>query len=386
MNKIFAGMLLIFLNFHIDAGTVRVGLIPTFLGYLIMHAGLSEIERFSSKFSGAKPLVLVMLVYSTILYIMDLHGLWASDIQPAIIVLSLISMAMSLYISFSIVMGIVNIEKSGQIDINATQLYGAWQLLALFHVIGYVVFFTPLAGIILIVIGFIVGLYYLAVFNRTRGLFYTNYLAISSNPPDEVVMHNSNYKPVIYISLVIIVAVAGLLVMRGHNFAEYRTISPSGEIRVFFNPNAQTLEIRHRHRRGSRHFYSGVNNPEFIWSPCGEKLAVNMYNTPHRNRQSSIITAHPGNHLTSVVTPSRWFIEDRHEETRVDVDLFEFEFFGLGNFFHERVEAIEWIDNETLRYRFSWPTGIIGQYMMGQFVWHYPTWTITQLEHHLSYH
>ena len=55
MRNIFVGLLFIFLDFNLDFGTTRVGLIPDFIGYIMVFQGLKELIFLSEHFAKAKP-------------------------------------------------------------------------------------------------------------------------------------------------------------------------------------------------------------------------------------------------------------------------------------------------------------------------------------------
>ena len=51
MSKIFTGMIFIFINFHINVGAVRVGLIPNFIGLsLLLMISKNEVVIRTSSF------------------------------------------------------------------------------------------------------------------------------------------------------------------------------------------------------------------------------------------------------------------------------------------------------------------------------------------------
>ena len=114
MNKLFWGFIFVFLNFNIDLGAVRIGLIPTFVGYLLFYAGLSELAEESPRFEKRRPFCIAMMVYTGIFWVCDFFGL-SIIVPPAVsILLSLVSSAFSLYISYGIVWGIGDIEDSNR--------------------------------------------------------------------------------------------------------------------------------------------------------------------------------------------------------------------------------------------------------------------------------
>lgn len=165
-------MLLVFLNFNLDIGASRIGLIPSFLGYIFMLNGIAELTQLSGRFISVRPYIIIMTVYSGIFYIMDLLGVSAMISELAALGLGLLSTVMSLVISYHIVMGIREIESTKIMDLHAEKLYSTWKILAVFSLIGYVLLVIPVLAIVSMVAGLIVGIYYLYIFNQTKNLYY----------------------------------------------------------------------------------------------------------------------------------------------------------------------------------------------------------------------
>ena len=172
MKSIFTGMLLVFLNFNLDINATRIGLIPTFLGYIFMVRGLSELAGFSSQFSKVMPYCKGMIAYSAICYAMDLFGISSMLGEPISFTLGLITTIVSLFISHGIILGVRSIETTREQNLNSEQLYSTWKLLAVFSLISYMLFFVPALAIVSIIVSLIIGVYYLFVFNKTKNLFY----------------------------------------------------------------------------------------------------------------------------------------------------------------------------------------------------------------------
>ena len=171
MSKIFIGMILIFINFNIDIGTTRIGLIPSFVGYIFMLQGLAQLEGFSHRFTKIKPLAMIMLVFSIITCVLDLLGISLTAGPLFIMILGAVYMGFSLYISYNIVMGVKKIEATEDTDLKSESLFKAWSLLAVFSVLSSMILFIPLVGVFMIVIGFVFAINYLIKFYHMKNLF-----------------------------------------------------------------------------------------------------------------------------------------------------------------------------------------------------------------------
>ena len=174
MQKIFIGMILIFLNFDINLGNCKIGLIPDFVGYIYMYKGAIELFEFSDKFQQITPYIKGMAIYSGLCYAVDLFGI-LSNIDPLVVYsLGFISTVFSLLISYKIIHAIKDIEIRAGHDLNSIQLYSTWKILAVFSLVCFIPFPTLL--FVSIFISFIVGCYYLYMFSKTKNLFYEKFM------------------------------------------------------------------------------------------------------------------------------------------------------------------------------------------------------------------
>lgn len=174
MKKLFWGFIFIFIDFHLDFNAVRIGLIPTFVGYLLFLGGISELREESPCFEKVRVPAIIMTVYTGILYVFDLFGLGLT--MPAIIsiITELIFCVLSYYISYHIIKGVMEIETQNACSLDAPRLMTAWTVLVVSHAISYVSAFAELAGIaVAMLLVFLVCLIcFLCFFGHTKNLYY----------------------------------------------------------------------------------------------------------------------------------------------------------------------------------------------------------------------
>lgn len=166
-------MVLLILDFHVTIHSSQIGLIPDFLGYIFILNGLSEMAVFSDRFSKISPYVKGLVVFSIILYVMDLFGISVTLGVTVSFVLELLSSILVLFISYHIIMGIKDVETTKMQNLNGRQLYSAWKLLATLYLVMYLfLFISPILVVICAVIGFFVSIYCLVKFYQAKNLFY----------------------------------------------------------------------------------------------------------------------------------------------------------------------------------------------------------------------
>ena len=170
INRIFIGMIFLFLDFNLDFNGSRIGLLPDFIGYIFILRGLNELAGFSSCFVKVMPHVKVMAVYAAVIYAMSLFGVYI-DASLGLL-LGFVTMLLALFISYNIVMGVKDIEADSGQSLNSGQLYSAWRLLAIFQVLTFVLLYIQTLTTLCILAVLIAQIYYLYVFNITKRLFY----------------------------------------------------------------------------------------------------------------------------------------------------------------------------------------------------------------------
>lgn len=175
MKNIFIGFLLIFLDFNLNLDSSRIGLIPDFLGYIAMINGLVEMARESQLFMKVKPYAIGMAVFFGISYLMDLMGI-SSSLGPLFYILAITSTVISLYISYNIIMGVIEIEKKYDILLNGDRLISTWKLLAALNIATFIfLLLIPPLAFICIIVTFIAALYFLSAFNKSKNSYYLYY-------------------------------------------------------------------------------------------------------------------------------------------------------------------------------------------------------------------
>ena len=171
MRNIFIGFILIFLDFSLNLGNSKIGLIPDFVGYIVMINGLEEMAGESSLFMKIKPYATGMAVYTGILYLLDLFGVSVS-LGVLTYVLAITSTVIALYISYNIVMGVIDMEGKYITLLNGDSLKSTWTFLAVFNALTFVSLLIPPVAIFCIILSFIVAICFLVAFNNSKNLYY----------------------------------------------------------------------------------------------------------------------------------------------------------------------------------------------------------------------
>lgn len=174
MNNIFIGFVFALLDFNLDLGSVRIGLIPDFIGYILITKGLAEMSIHSNIFYRLKFSSQFMSVFSGILYCLDIFGI--SDNFPIISgFLGLIAISMLIYIAYNVISGIQEMEQRYAIDLYGRQLKSSWSVWMVFVILTYFFLVTILfafLSIIALFISFIANICFLVALNRSKHAYY----------------------------------------------------------------------------------------------------------------------------------------------------------------------------------------------------------------------
>lgn len=168
MGKFFWGFFFIYLNFNLSVNAHTLNVLPEFVGYFFLLQGLRELEEESGVFSGVRPFAVGMAVYTGILWVGALLGVtgtgsWLSTL------LSLVSTAVSLYISWATIQGVREMEERHQADLNSTGMSLAWTVLLVANIAVYVMtLFLSVAAVVALVAALVGIILLLVAFWRSK--------------------------------------------------------------------------------------------------------------------------------------------------------------------------------------------------------------------------
>ena len=171
MSRLFWGFFLIFVNFNLNVNAHTLNLLPPFVGYILLLQGMRELEPESERFQGPQKFSIGMAVYTGILWLGDLLGA-GSDGSWLGTVLGLVSVAVSLYVSWAVIQGVRDMENRRGTGLNGAAMQRAWAVLAVAEASCYaMLFLTPAmaaVGAIAALVGIVMML---AAFWRGKKLY-----------------------------------------------------------------------------------------------------------------------------------------------------------------------------------------------------------------------
>ena len=128
MKKVFWGFFFVYLNFNLTLNGHALNLLPDFVGYILLFQAAGALAGESGRFRTLRPFAAGMAVYTGILWVGDLLAVtggsgWLDGL------LSLAAAAVSLFISWSVVQAVLEIERVRGADLNGQSLRTAWFIL-----------------------------------------------------------------------------------------------------------------------------------------------------------------------------------------------------------------------------------------------------------------
>ena len=144
---------------------------PDFIGFILVLIGLVQLAAESKRFINLKPWTLGMIIYTTVLYIFDLTGLSVHMYQFITVISGLVSVAVSLYISYQTVLGIKDIEENKKAELNSGALMKTWLVTAVFQVLSAVAAVNHFLMIVSLLGSFVTAIIFLVQLNKSSALY-----------------------------------------------------------------------------------------------------------------------------------------------------------------------------------------------------------------------
>ena len=115
------------------------------MGYILLVLAFRELESESTEFQRLRPAAIGMAVYTGICWLLDAFGVTNGSGAMTVItlVLSLISLAVSLYILKSVIDGIEDIEILRTADLGSERLRSVFMVMAIASVVGIAMAIVP---------------------------------------------------------------------------------------------------------------------------------------------------------------------------------------------------------------------------------------------------
>mgnify|MGYP004606890701 CR=1 FL=1 len=170
METLFIGVFLVLLDISVNIGGYPVGILPDFLGYMMIGRGLSELAGLQSPhFDRLRGKARVFTVYSLVLYVLSIFRV-TEKLGGLGLVISLVTFVFAVYTVLEIIKGIRDAELALESDFQVktlTKAFCVWTVVGLAAVILCETRFAS-QGVIL---NLAISALYLYVFNKSVNLY-----------------------------------------------------------------------------------------------------------------------------------------------------------------------------------------------------------------------
>ena len=138
MIKIFIGAILALLDFTFTNGSMRIGILPDFIGCFLIYLGFKDIvsayPKTAKRLTAARTTLLVLTIYSAVLYVMALTGTGA-NIAWLETALALIYYVVLFYVLYLFLQSLYEIESDVPGDLKLEKFKRWWRYMSLFQVL-----------------------------------------------------------------------------------------------------------------------------------------------------------------------------------------------------------------------------------------------------------
>ena len=171
MNKLFWGLLLVYLDIHITfADTVVIGLLPDFVGYMLIMQGCDSLLEQGPHFFRGKAVAFAMVIYSVIDYVMDLLNL-SGAYSLFQILWGLAGLVGALAVSWQLFRGVQALEKTCGKDLQGEKLHGFWLVMAVFDVLAWLCAWIPVVNTVAALAMLAVSICFIVLFYQAKKLW-----------------------------------------------------------------------------------------------------------------------------------------------------------------------------------------------------------------------
>ena len=173
MKKMFYGLLFVLFSFTLSLGSLRLEIFPDFVGFILLALGMGEMAPRSGQLARAIPFAWGMAVYTAVLYVLKMLSV---PVQLDILfwLLGAVALAVSLWIRYRIVRGILELEEKWERSLQGEHLKMLWQFEAALSGVCYLLNWIPMVSAIAMIAAAIVSVCFLVGFYRSWKLLETD--------------------------------------------------------------------------------------------------------------------------------------------------------------------------------------------------------------------
>jgi len=184
MTAVFSGFFFIHLHLWING----VDLLPDFVGFILIAAGVSGFLEESKRFGKARIWASVLAVYAGIVWLCSLFRITLSG--NLFVFLSYLVAAADFYVRYLLILGIREVEERESRDMKTRRLFQAWKAYLIIWILTLVPVWSgglwQILGTILAILDLAAVTVFLVFFYQTRKKFLEYRVIKSRQLPEEL--------------------------------------------------------------------------------------------------------------------------------------------------------------------------------------------------------
>lgn len=171
MGKLFWGFILILfdfkLSFELALGSSTLHFLPEWLGYILLTAGCSQLERECELFGKARPFCYALAAVNAFIWMGDLLGL-SLGTNVFGILFNFALLCLHLYVVRMIINAIAQTEIRRHYNLSAAYLRRVWAAVAVSAAAALLLIWIPYLAVVAAVAASIASIIFLFAFHSTR--------------------------------------------------------------------------------------------------------------------------------------------------------------------------------------------------------------------------
>ncbi len=170
MSYLFFGYLLIYLDFSFHIGSHVIGLLPDFVGFILLTVALKNLSGESARFDSVRPFAIGMAVLTGATYVLNLIGVFDSRSWISVGI-SLAATVLTQFVTYMVILGIRETEEKRDAYLNADMLKKTWIPMAVMAAVSYVGLLSGILTVVCSVVSAVLAVVFLFQLYKTKKLY-----------------------------------------------------------------------------------------------------------------------------------------------------------------------------------------------------------------------